>query len=153
MWPLQNHTRHDGHLLPCKQKPRIYTPQDGKYAVVRDGEELLDAVLAPGRGERLIRISDELLYLEVPEALVVPEGINATIDCQGSVIDMKRQPKGSVPGAGSAMNFFGCCAIGMSIGPEVPAEAGVFSDVTVKFRCQVRILVLCSEVCMMKTHE
>lgn len=139
MSSLQNDTLidHDPHLLPCKNKARRYTPPGGNYAVVYDGQELLDIVLAPGRGERLIRVSDELLYLDIPEPLVIPENINATIDCQGSVLDLKPVPSRYVAAAGSAMNLYGCCGIGWTVGAN-PAAAGVFVDVTMKGACEVR---------------
>lgn len=137
MSSLQNATLidHDPHLLPCKNKARKYTPPGGNYAEVYDGQELLDIVLAPGRGERLIRVSDELLYMDIPEPFMVPEGINATIDCQGAVLDFKPLPSGYVAAADSAMNLYDCCGIGWSVGKNT-AKAGVFVDVTLKTACE-----------------
>lgn len=140
MSSLQTSNSSEPHLLTCKDTPRKYLPPAGTYAVVKDGKQLRDVVMAPGSGSRFIRVSSELRYMELLEPLVIPKDVSVTVDCQGAVIDFQPLPAGTVPPAGSVLSMLDCCAIGMSIGPEYPAEVSEYADFTWKVSCGVRFM-------------
>lgn len=128
---------HEKHLLPCKTRPRKYKPPGGNYAIVATSEEFLDVVRAPGRGPRLIRVAKEVKYLDILEPFIIPQGVNASFDCQGAVVNFAKVPADTVARIDTTINMFGCCMMGMPVGPPYRAERGTYKDVTLNNICEV----------------
>lgn len=113
-----------------------YSPPDAPYAVVNSADEYL-SILNAGEGfsRRFARVSDEIQYLEIAGAFMVPTNANATVDCQQAVLSFE-PPTPTAANGGSGLEMFSCSILGF---PEEGAWAAevTLSDVALVYPCQV----------------